>query len=108
MSLKESQNTIDFQTVETLTTLLHKNRRRIVHNMAMLPALEPLFAVVHRLEGDIWETRLNKAAVRVSEMSEEERRVSLMGAKEKKFFLAFKETHPQNKWDYLDEYLKTK
>jgi|GEM_PF-4498857 len=74
----------------------------------MFPVLEPLFAVVHQLEGDFWEMKLNKAAAETSEMSEEERRMSLMGAKEKKFFLAFKEKHPQNKWDYLEEYLKTK
>src|ERR1700753_3919589 len=108
MSLKESENNIDFQTVETLTKLLHKNRRRIGHNTAMFPVLEPLFAVVRELEGDFWEMKLNKAASETSEMSEEERRVSLMGAKEMKFFMAFKEKHPDNKWDYLKEYLKRK
>jgi hypothetical protein len=41
-------------------------------------------------------------------MLEEDRRISLMGAKEKNFFLAFKAQHPENKWDYYQEYLKIK
>lgn len=64
--------------------------------------------VINQIEASMWETRINGTSATLSEMSEEDRRISLMGAKEKNFFLAFKAQHPENECDYYQEYLKTK
>jgi len=57
-----------------------------------------------KIEADIWERRSTEAAKEVSAMTEEERRISLMGAKEKAFFMNFKKNHPGSEWDYYKEY----
>jgi REP element-mobilizing transposase RayT len=108
MSLKESQTSINFQTVRTFTTLLTKNKKKVVRDTSIISALEPLIDIINQIEVSVWETRINRTSARLSEMLEEDRRISLMGAKEKNFFLAFKAQHPENKWDYYQEYLKIK
>jgi hypothetical protein len=105
MSLKESQTAINFQTVETFTTLLTRNKKKIARDTALMSALEPLIDVINQIEDSRWETKINRTSTKLSDISEEDRRVSLMGAKEKSFFLAFKSAHPENKWDYYQEYL---
>jgi hypothetical protein len=107
MNSKELQGTIDLPTVKTFRRLLTKSRQHIFFGTEVFSELELVKAVLNKIEADVWERRSTEAAKEVSAMTEEERRVSLMGAKEKAFFLNFKKKHPGSTWDYYKEYQKT-
>jgi hypothetical protein len=107
MNSKELQGTIDLRTVKTFKRLLNKSRPHILFGTEVFTELELVKGVLNKIEADVWEKRSTEAAKEVSAMTEEERRIKLMSAKEKAFFLNFKKTHPLNKWDYYNEYQET-
>jgi len=87
---------------------LDKNQKVILKNKRLLDAVEALSEIISRIESSLWENRATAAAKEVSEMSEENRRMMLMGAKEREFFIEFSKNNPDNKWDYFKEYQKMK
>jgi len=101
------QGTIDFQTVRSFTQLLNNNQKTIVKSKKIIEAIESLIETLDKIEIGILENRSETASKQLSEMTEEDRRVLLMAADEKKFFLEFKEKYPNNKWDYYKEYQKS-
>ena len=107
MNSKELQQTIDLRTVKTFRLLLTKSRPHILFGTKVFSELELVKEVLNKIEADIWERRSIEAAKEVSAMTEEERRISLMGVKEKAFFLNFKKRHPGKQWDYYKEYKET-
>ena len=98
------QETIDLRTARTFKRLLTKSRPHIVFDTAVFSELELIKDVLNKIEADVWKKRSIESAKEVSAMTEEERRVSLMGTGEKAFFLNFKKKHPGDEWGYYKEY----
>nr|WP_170857097.1 hypothetical protein [Algoriphagus locisalis] len=68
--------------------------------------IDELKNIVDELEASVWDKRSQEASSHLKDKSEEDRRMLLMSAKEKKFFLKYKAENPDNKWDYFEDYAK--
>lgn len=106
MSSKQSLETIDSQTVESFTRLLSENQETILNSKQVSKSVKLLIDVLGKIEARMWESRSEIASKEISEMTEEDRRLLLMGDKEKRFFLEYKEKNPNSKWNYYKEYQK--
>lgn len=97
---------INSQTIKHFKKLLSENKKQLLSDQKILVELFNLKDFLSKLEDDTIERRSTKAAKDLSEMTEEERRMLLMTSDEKKFFLEYKMTHPNNPWMYFKEYQK--
>lgn len=106
MSLKELQPDINFQTVKNFKKLLTEKKKSLLNDNKVVSELFNLKDFLLKFEDLVVESRSRTAAKKLSRMTEEERRMLSMTPAEKKFFLAFKDQHPDRKWDYFKEYQK--
>jgi len=59
-----------------------------------------------KIEDRDLQMRSTAAARKLAEMTEEERRMTLMRPAEKRFFLEYKVKNPKNPWSYIKAYQK--
>lgn len=106
MSLKASQEAISSQTVAHFIKLLSENKETLLKDKGVQTELLNLKDYLLKIEDWVLEIRTKRASETLSKMSEEERRMLSMTPGEKKFFLEYKRTNPENPWNYFKAYQK--
>lgn len=104
MSLKESQASINFETVKHFRMLFNKNKRSLLRDKLALSEIDELKKSLEKFDDMLVEIRSVAASKKLSAMTEEERQMLLMTPEEKKFFLKYKKLHPDDPWGYYKEY----
>ena len=94
-------------TVRHFTELLAENKNILLKDINAIAELTKLKKFLGKLEDSAWEKRSKAASKKVTQMTEEERKISLMWPDEKRFFLKYKKEHPDNPWGYFNEYKKS-
>jgi recombinational DNA repair ATPase RecF len=106
MSLKELQTDINSQTVKNFKKLLAERKKSLLNDNETISELFSLKNFLLKFEDFVIESRSRKASKKLSQMTEEERRMLSMTPDEKKFFLQYKAKNPENPWSYFKEYQK--
>jgi hypothetical protein len=92
--------------VKSFVKLLVNNKKTLLTDLKIQSELLKLKDVIVKFENSIWEARSKNASKKLTQMSEEDRRILLMWPEEKEFFLDYKKKNPENPWAYFKEYQK--
>lgn len=100
------QKDINSEIKELLKKSLPEISNKVSNMESSMPAINDLKSMMEKIERLLMEARSLTAAKKITEMTEEERRMLLMWPDERKFYLEYKNKNPQDPWSYYTEYIK--
>src|SRR5262245_22197412 len=104
MHSKKSSDSTLLNQVKQLSEFLTEKMDEAAQDKKTFLAVEKLNQIVQKIREKHLEVRSVNAATALGQMSEDERRITLMFPDEKKFFLRYKKLHPDDPWSYAKAY----